>query len=267
MFEEFEAKEREGWGARAAIYADTTARITTQSIPMLLAAVRTRVGMRLLDICTGPGFAAGAAAAVGADADGVDFAPEMVSQAAANFPACRFFEGDALALPCDDAGYDAAVCPFGVFHFTDVPTAFVEARRILRPGGRYAFSQWCSPADSDLFRLMLGAIAKHADMSGVPPAPDAFAYSDPKVGRAALTEAGFVDIEVHHVPSVYHPPEGDFFDNVMRFSVRMPMIYDAQTPDVQTAIREEVNAGLAPYRSAAGIVVPAPAFVMSGVAA
>ena len=39
-FEEFSEQERRGWGDRAGVYADSTARATTQSIPALLAAAR-----------------------------------------------------------------------------------------------------------------------------------------------------------------------------------------------------------------------------------
>lgn len=263
-FEAFREKERDGWGAKADFYKDHTARITTQAIPTLLAQVRVRLGLRLLDICCGPGYAAGAAEAVGAEAQGVDFAPEMVEAARDAFPRCRFFEGDALALPVADASYEAAVCPFGVFHFTEPPRAFAEARRILTPGGRYAFSQWCPPSESDFFRLCMAPIARHADMSKAPPAPDAFAYSDRDLCRDALAEAGFEDIEIREVPSVYHAPAEDFFGGVMKLSVRMPLVLDSQSTDVQAAIREDIEAGAEAYRTDRGYVVPVPSFVASG---
>lgn len=64
MFEDFREKERIGWGSKADFYKDHTALITTQAIPTLLRAVRARAGASLLDICTGPGYAAGAAHAI-----------------------------------------------------------------------------------------------------------------------------------------------------------------------------------------------------------
>ncbi len=264
-FETFREKERDGWGAKAEIYGDHTARITTQSIPALLGAVRTRVGTKLLDICCGPGFAAGAADAIGAEAEGVDFAPDMVRVAAETFPRCRFFEGDAQALPVPDASYDAAVCPFGVFHFTEPPRAFAEAARILRPGGRYAFSQWCAPAESPLFALVMGTIARHADMSRVDPAPDAFVYSDRERCRTAMAEAGFDDVEIADVPNVYHAPQGDFLDDFMKLSVRTPLILDLQTPETVAAIRDEVAARAREFATGDGFAVPVPSIVVSGV--
>ena len=89
-FEEFTEAELTGWDLRAAHYRDTTARATTQAIPAVLAAARVAAGRRLIDVCCGPGYAAGAAAALGADAKGVDAAPAMVAAAREAFPACRF---------------------------------------------------------------------------------------------------------------------------------------------------------------------------------
>ncbi len=130
--------ERDGWNDRADSYETTTARATTQAIPALLNSVLPRYGDRVLDICTGPGYAAGAAAAIGCDVTGVDFAPEMVRTAARRFPDCDFVTGDATALDLQSDAFDAAICNFGVFHFDEPEEAISEAARGLRPGGRYA---------------------------------------------------------------------------------------------------------------------------------
>jgi ubiquinone/menaquinone biosynthesis C-methylase UbiE len=49
---------------------------------------------------------------------------------------------DALALPFDDGCFDAIACQFGVMFYPDRAAGHAEARRVLRPGGRYVFNVW-----------------------------------------------------------------------------------------------------------------------------
>ena len=51
-------------------------------------------------------------------------------------------EADAMKLPFDDAGFSAVVCALGFMFVPDKPTAFREARRVLKHGGRIYFSVW-----------------------------------------------------------------------------------------------------------------------------
>ena len=57
-------------------------------------------------------------------------------------PRVAWRPADAGALPFGDGGFDAVVCQFGAMFFPDKPAAFAEARRMLRPGGRFLFSVW-----------------------------------------------------------------------------------------------------------------------------
>lgn len=251
-------------GARATVYDDRTARATVQAIPDLLAAVRLAPGMRLLDVCCGPGYAAGAAAALGASAQGIDFAPEMVRVAQARFPGLDFAEGDAEQLAADDDSFDAAVCNFGLFHVTDPPKAVSEAFRALRAGGRYAFSQWCAPQECAAFSFLLGALRAHADLDRADPAPDAFTLSDRAHACAVLCEAGFVDCDIREVPCMLHVPDTRFFDFSQTFGVRIPLILARQTDEARARIREAVDDAAREYRDGDAIRIPMPSIVVSG---
>jgi SAM-dependent methyltransferase len=47
-----------------------------------------------------------------------------------------------MQLPFPDASFDVVACQFGVMFFPDKPSAFAEARRVLRPGGVFIFNVW-----------------------------------------------------------------------------------------------------------------------------
>lgn len=51
-------------------------------------------------------------------------------------------QADALALPFKDAAFDLVCCQFGAMFFPDRVAGYVEARRVLRPGGRFVFNVW-----------------------------------------------------------------------------------------------------------------------------
>jgi ubiquinone/menaquinone biosynthesis C-methylase UbiE len=133
--------EQSGWRRKANAYDEWFATITRQAIEPTLDALGDHfAGTKLLDICTGTGHLAGAAAKRGALAEGLDFADTMVAKAQANYPNLRFTVGDAENLPYDDASFDYVVCGFGHLHFGDADQAIKEARRVLVPGGRYGFT-------------------------------------------------------------------------------------------------------------------------------
>lgn len=69
-------------------------------------------------------------------------------------PRVTFQQADACSLPFADASFDAIACQFGVMFFPDRVKAMQEARRVLKPGGRYIFNVWDSLEHNPIPRVV-----------------------------------------------------------------------------------------------------------------
>ena len=103
-------------------------------------------GDRVLDACCGTGDLAVAARRAGAgEIVGVDFSEQMLERARRKAPELEWIQADVLALPLEDATFDAAVVGFGVRNVEDLEGAIRELRRVLRPGGRLGILEITTP--------------------------------------------------------------------------------------------------------------------------
>ena len=143
--------ETSSWLKLTECYDAFAGRITYQAAGAALKAVSAGPGVSLLDVATGPGYVAATAARVGADPIGIDFSAEMVEVAKRIAPGIKFEVGNAESLQFADATFDGVVCAFGMLHFPRPGRAMAEAYRVLRQGGRYAFSVWMPPTKDNLF--------------------------------------------------------------------------------------------------------------------
>ena len=257
----FKSLERDGYHAQAATYGDRPGRLTRQAIAPMLQAVAAAPGMRLLDLCCGPGYGAGEAAARGLDAIGI--APGMVAEARRGYPGVSFQEGDAEALPFADRSFEAVICPFGLLHLPEPDTAISEVFRVLKPGGRFAATVWAPPERAELLNIAVKAIMAHADMSvNLPPGPSLFMLSDTSVAIGKLKQAGFVDTSWQELPMVYSPPDAesvwDWFD---KGTVRSVMLVRLQTPEIQARIRETIIENARRYQTGGGLQISNPAIL------
>jgi ubiquinone/menaquinone biosynthesis C-methylase UbiE len=171
--------EHAGWETNVSEYEGAFARLTSQSIGPLLEAVGLRRSIRLLDVATGPGFVAAAAATRGARVVGIDFSAPMVARARKLNPAVEFQEGDAEALSFPDGSFDAVVMNFGILHLALPERAMSEAARVLKPGGRFAFTTWAKPEEAVGYGIILNAIQSYGNLEvQLPQGPPIFRFSD-----------------------------------------------------------------------------------------
>lgn len=99
-------------------------------------------GGRVLDVATGTGDIALALARryPGARVVGADFSFEMMQTGRPKLAGLdgrvTLAAGDALRLPFPDDSFDAITTGFALRNVTDIPRAFAEMYRLVRPGGR-----------------------------------------------------------------------------------------------------------------------------------
>ena len=264
-YEAFRSAERQGWDDRAPVYDDFTGQITTRAIPTLLAMAETAPGARILDLCCGTGRAAGAAAALGAHADGIDVSAAMVDAARSVFPQVTFETGDAEAIAREDGTYDAVIWSFGLMHVGSPDAVFGEMARVLKPGGRVALSHWMGPPDSALFRIVFGTMRGLADMSVVPPSPPPFALSSEEAMSEALERAGFDEVSSLQLPLVFRCPAGTFAEHFRNFAARAAVILDRQDEAVLKEIHSSWDTQLEEFIVDGELQVPMPALAVSAV--
>ena len=265
MTDSFHAFELAGWERAADHYGDAFGSLTAQTIEPLLRAAGVRAGTRVLDVASGPGDVAAAAASWGARTVGVDFSARMVALSRQRYPSLTFEEGDAEALSYDGASFDAVAINFGVLHLARPDTALAEARRVLVPGGRCAFTVWAKPEIAIGFGIVLRAIERLGRMDvPLPAGPPFFRFSDPDESIRSMLAAGFAEPRVEQVPLVWRLPSADaVYEAFAHGAVRTAALLRGQAPDALERIREAIRIEASRYQLGDIIELPMAAVLTS----
>ncbi len=223
-------------------------------------------GERVLDVACGTGWATlETARAVGPTGYviGVDIAEKALSIAQekankAGLGNISFNQQDGHHLKFEDCAFDVVISASALFGFADIPGALREWRRVVRPGGRVAFSSF-GPEFSRDSRMLRKTIAKYGTAS------------PPNVGRldtiedcvSQLVDAGFGNIQTATEElGYYHPDLDAYWQEVMSSMRRIPL----EKLDQVTAerVREEHLGEMKAFVREKGLWRPVPTLFALG---
>jgi enediyne biosynthesis protein CalE5 len=223
-----------------------------------------RPGHRVLDVATGAGDPASAAAdLVGPSGRvvGIDLAPEMIAAArerAGDRQHVEFLEGDLDALGFPPGSFDVVLSRWGLMFSADRDKLFRSLHQLLAPAGVLAAAVW-GPEDSSPMMGLGGKVLTTRLELPVPPAgaPGPSSMSDADAVTADLSAAGFPEVSVieYLVPFRLASPQryADFIKEMTPSPLRKALrerFGDEDDPDTWRAVAEAAE----PYVDADGWV-------------
>jgi SAM-dependent methyltransferase len=193
-----------------------------------------------------------------------DFTPEMVAAARRRAEELgvqnvefRVLDAERMNLETQSVG--GVLCRWAYMLMIDPPVAFAETRRVLRPGGRLAFSVWAARERNPALSLV-GRVLE--SLGHIPPpdpeAPTAFAMADPGRIRELVVGAGFAEPEIEEVAFRWSFADRDaYWRYLTETAASASSVLRALSPEAQRTVREQVHGLARPYQSGEGYDFPA----------
>jgi ubiquinone/menaquinone biosynthesis C-methylase UbiE len=157
---------------------------------------------QILELAAGTGVVTRALAEAmpGTSITATDINPTMIAEGSLRAPSAKWQQADAMTLPFDDGQFDLVVCQFGIMFFPEKPTAFAEARRVLRPGAPFLTNSWGTVAEHG-FAAALAEVLDELLPGGSPTFMEDIphGYNDPAQIRADFEAGGFTDIAIEPI--------------------------------------------------------------------
>lgn len=229
---------------------------------VLLDALAVRPGERVIDLASGTGEPALTLArrVPGVHVTGTDAAEGMV-RAARRKAAAEGLEVSFEVMPAEhlefpDASFDKALCRFGVMLFEDPLAGLSEIRRVLRPGGAFAFAVWSRPEMFTTMHWSVRALSGRVPDDLMPPVGKITALGRPGVLDDLLEEAGFRTFELTRRTFEYRFDSFEDYWDMVEASDILRQQWDALSESDRRVVRDEIAAFARDFQTPGGLVVP-----------
>jgi SAM-dependent methyltransferase len=166
----------------------------------------------------------------------------------------EFRRMDAERMELDDDSVDGVLCRWGYMLMADPVAALRETRRVLRPGGRVAFSVWADPDANPWASVPARALIEHTGAKPPDPhAPGIFAMASEGRTRELLDAAGLRPVRVEHVEMAwsFDSPD-DHWRYVMDLAGALAMVIRSMPEREQAAVRRLTEERLSPFAGEPG---------------
>ena len=248
----FRRVQRYGWDAATDAYDRGWVPLLERLTESCVERAVLRPGERVLDLATGTGVGAFAAArAVGAAGavTGIDVSEKMVALASqraadAGLTNVAFQRHDMEATGAADGAFDAITCAFGLMFAAERAAAFAEIARVTAPGGRVSVAVWGRRAACG-FAEVFPIVDAHVDSEVC---PLFFALGVPGALTASSIRAGLVDVVEESVPVTLSWGSADEACVAMLEGGAVALAWNRFSPATRAVVRAEYLASLERFR-------------------